>query len=55
LRGRFEEATGYAALGRNEDAREQARLALPLLLKADSSLEDDPERLGQLRTLAGEG
>jgi hypothetical protein len=48
-------AEDYAALGRNEDAREQARLALPLLLKVDSSLEDDPERLGRLRTLAGEG
>jgi tetratricopeptide (TPR) repeat protein len=43
-----------AALGREDAAREHARLALPLLFEADGSLADDAERLGRLRRLAGE-
>jgi tetratricopeptide (TPR) repeat protein len=44
----------YAALGRDADAREQARLALPLLERDDPSLSDDEERSARLRRLAGE-
>jgi tetratricopeptide (TPR) repeat protein len=47
-------AESYAALGREEDAREQARLALPLLLEADRSFEPDGERAARLRKLIGE-
>jgi tetratricopeptide (TPR) repeat protein len=47
-------AEAYAALGRPGDAREQARLALPLLRAADPSLEGDPARAERLRRLAGE-
>jgi tetratricopeptide (TPR) repeat protein len=47
-------AESYAALGRDEDAREQARLALPLLLEADKSFEPHGERAARLRKLAGE-
>jgi tetratricopeptide (TPR) repeat protein len=47
-------AESYAALGRYENAREQARLALPLLLGADKSFEPHGERATRLRTLAGE-
>jgi tetratricopeptide (TPR) repeat protein len=47
-------AEDYAALGRGEDAREQARLALPLLLEADPAFSADAERFARLRTLAGE-
>ncbi|MGH3137776.1 MAG: tetratricopeptide repeat protein [Gaiellaceae bacterium] len=46
-------AEEYAALGRDDDARVQARLALPLLLAADSSLVDDAERVARLRLFAG--
>jgi len=50
----FEElAEEYAALGRDDDARVQARLALPLLLASDSSFADDAERAARLRFLAG--
>jgi tetratricopeptide (TPR) repeat protein len=45
-------AEDYAALGREADAREQARLALPLLLEADGSLKADHERVDRLRRLA---
>jgi tetratricopeptide (TPR) repeat protein len=48
-------AEAYAALGRHAEAREQARLALPLLLEADASFADDTERADRLRRLAGEG
>ena len=46
-------AEEYAAVGRTGDAREQARLALPLLLDADPALADDAERSRRLRSLAG--
>jgi tetratricopeptide (TPR) repeat protein len=45
----------YAALGREADAREQARLALPLLERDDPSLTEDGARAARLRALAGEG
>ena len=48
-------AEDYAALGRVDDACEQARLALPLLLDSDSSLSGDGVRLARLRALAGVG
>jgi tetratricopeptide (TPR) repeat protein len=44
-------AESYAALGRDEEAREQARLALPLLEADDPSFEG--ERTERLRSLAG--
>lgn len=40
-------AEDYAALGRNAEARDQARLALELILEAD-----DPARVARLRELA---
>jgi tetratricopeptide (TPR) repeat protein len=43
----------YAVLGRDEDAREQARLALPLLERDDPSLAGDADRANRLRLLAG--
>ena len=46
-------AEEYAALGRADDAREQARLALPLLERDDPSLAGDQERTSRLRALAG--
>ncbi len=46
-------AEEYAAVGREGDAREQARLAIPLLLEADPGFEADEERVGRLRALAG--
>lgn len=46
-------AEDYAALGRRSEAREQARLALPLLLSSDPAFASDPSRLGRLRELAG--
>jgi tetratricopeptide (TPR) repeat protein len=45
-------AEDYAALGREAEAREQAKLALPLLLEADGSFEADHERAERLRRLA---
>ena len=45
-------AEEYAALGRENDAREHARRALPLLLDADPSFEGS-ERAARLRLLAG--
>jgi tetratricopeptide (TPR) repeat protein len=47
-------AEDYAALGREHEAREQARLALPLLEAADPSFADDAERAARLRELATE-
>jgi len=44
-------AEDYAALGRADDAREQARLAIPLLEAADPSFE---ARADRLRTLAAD-
>jgi len=46
-------ALEYAALGRASDAREQAKLALPLLEQADHSFAEDPARATALRNLAG--
>ena len=47
-------AEAYAALGRQADARQQARLALPLLEVTDASFKDDAGRASRLRALAGE-
>jgi tetratricopeptide (TPR) repeat protein len=47
-------AEDYAAVGRIDDAREQARLALPLLERDDSSFATDDHRLARLRRLAGD-
>ena len=47
-------AEDYAALGRDAEAREQARLALPLLLGADPTFAKDEERATRLRRLAGD-
>ncbi len=46
-------AEEYAELGREDDAREQARAALPLLLVADPTFEADGGRAARLRLLAG--
>lgn len=46
-------ARDYAMLGREEDAAEQARLALPLLAQQDTSFTDESERAVWLRKLAG--
>ena len=48
-------AEEYAAIGRDDEAYEHARLALPLLLDADPSFAEDAERSARLRQLAGEG
>ncbi len=45
-------AEEYAALGREREAREQALLALPLLLDAVPSLAEDTDRVTRLRLLA---
>ena len=47
-------AEEYAAVGRNDDAREQARLAIPLLEADDPSFTDEEERRARLGALAGE-
>jgi tetratricopeptide (TPR) repeat protein len=47
-------AEEYAALGRDDDARTQARLALPLLLEADPAFAEDDERAGRMRAIAGD-
>jgi tetratricopeptide (TPR) repeat protein len=47
-------AEEYAAVGRESDAREQARLAVPLLLDADPSFADDGDRVARLRSIAGD-
>jgi tetratricopeptide (TPR) repeat protein len=47
-------AEDYAAVGREAEAREQAKLALPLLREADGSFESDAERVARLRRLAAE-
>jgi tetratricopeptide (TPR) repeat protein len=46
-------AEDYAALGRDDEAREQARLALPLLESADPDFAGDAERATRLCRLAG--
>jgi tetratricopeptide (TPR) repeat protein len=45
-------ALAYAATGRKEDAREQARLAIPLLQSADPAFPADSERRSRLEALA---
>jgi tetratricopeptide (TPR) repeat protein len=45
-------AESFAAVGRNSDAGEQARLALPLLAEADPDFAQESERAKRLRTLA---
>ena len=47
-------AEEYAAVGRADEAREQAALAIPLLEEADPSFASDAERSARLRALAGE-
>ena len=46
-------AEEYAALGREHEASEQARLAIPLLEADDPSFSSDPERTARLRHIAG--
>ncbi len=45
-------ALEYEALGRRDDAREHARLAIPLLEEVDPSFAEDAERAARLRELA---
>lgn len=46
-------AEEYAAVGRDDEAIEQARRAVPLLLEADPSFAEDAERALRLRDLTG--
>jgi tetratricopeptide (TPR) repeat protein len=48
-------AESAAALGREDEARRNAELALELLPDADPSFAGDAERVGRLRALAGAG
>ncbi len=48
-------AEEYAAVGRVDDAREQARLAIPLLESDDASFAAGDERRQRLAALAGSG
>jgi tetratricopeptide (TPR) repeat protein len=48
-------AETYAALGRTADAAEQARLAIPLLERDDSTFARDSGRVARLRELAAHG
>jgi tetratricopeptide (TPR) repeat protein len=48
-------AENYVALGRDDEARGQARLALPLLLEGDPSFADDGERRARLEAISGGG
>jgi tetratricopeptide (TPR) repeat protein len=45
-------AEEYAAVGRDENARAQAALAIPLLQRDDPSFPDDADRVARLRALA---
>lgn len=45
-------AEEYAAVGRMDDARDQAHLAIPLLVENDPSFADDEERRARLDALA---
>ena len=47
-------AEDYAAVGRLDDAREQARIAIPLLETADPSFADDADRSARLYAVAGQ-
>jgi tetratricopeptide (TPR) repeat protein len=50
-----EELAGeYATVGRADDAREQARLAIPLLERDDPSFQEDAQRHGRLADLASD-
>jgi tetratricopeptide (TPR) repeat protein len=49
---REELAEDYDAVGRRDDARKQARLAIPLLEAADPSFAEDAERKARLSALA---
>ncbi len=51
---REELAEESAAVARNHDAREQARLAIPLLEADEPSFADDEERRMRLASLAAE-
>ena len=46
-------ALEYAAVGRSGDAREQARLAIPLLEQDDLAVAGDADRATRLGVLAG--
>ena len=46
-------AEEYAAVGRIDEAREQARLAIPILERDDPSFRDDADRRARLESLAG--
>jgi tetratricopeptide (TPR) repeat protein len=46
-------AEEYAAVGRGDDAREQALVAIPVLEQNDPSFAEDTERAERLRALAG--
>jgi tetratricopeptide (TPR) repeat protein len=48
-------AEDYAAVGRSEAARDQARLAIPLLEADDPAFAEDAERRARLRALADGG
>ena len=48
-------AEEYAALGRADDARGHARLAIPLLEATDPSFAEDAERRTRLAAIAGDG
>ena len=48
-------AEEYAALGRPDDARDQARAAIPLLERDDPSFAGDAERAARMQSLAGDG
>lgn len=54
--GWFHEELGeeYAAVGRPDEARSQARLAIPLLEAADPSFANEAARAARMRALAGE-
>jgi tetratricopeptide (TPR) repeat protein len=47
-------AAEYAVVGRDDDAHEQARLALRLLERDDPAFADDADRAARLRALAAE-
>jgi tetratricopeptide (TPR) repeat protein len=47
-------AEEYAALGRDDDARTQARAAIPLLERDDPAFSEDPARVARLSELAAD-
>jgi hypothetical protein len=48
-------AEGYAAVGRDADAAEQAKAAIPLLERDDPDFARDERRAARLRALAEHG